>query len=529
MTTGTPPVEPRVATPTYPVTSSSTGLELDDDARYRALRTRDARFDGWFFIGVRTTGIYCRPSCPTPVQPKRANIDFYPTAAAAQHAGFRACKRCRPDATPGSPSWNLRADLVGRALRSIGDGVVDREGVRGLADHLAVSERHLHRVLVDQVGAGPLAIARAQRAQTARLLVETTDLPFGELAFAAGFSSIRQFNDTVREVFAATPSDLRRSARARGPTDGRRHRPADRTSAADPVPGAITVRLPVRVPFDHAHLWSFLSARAVPGVEAFEGATYRRSITLPHGPATIELTPADDHVRATLHLTDVGDLATAIARSRRLLDLDADPLAVDGTLAEDPALRPLVSARPGRRSPGVVDPHELAIRAVLGQQITVAAARTLAARLAERFGTALPASAADHAVIRTFPDPATLAAIDPTDIGIPMARARALVGLAGALADDTVVLDPGADRAAATESLLALKGIGPWTAGYIAMRSLSDPDVLLTGDIAVLKGAADLGLAVDATGLAERASRWRPWRSYAIHHLWDASTTGAAR
>jgi len=495
------------------------GLELDDDARYRAMQTRDPRFDGWFFIGVRTTGIYCRPSCPTPTQPKRANIGFYPTAAAAQQAGFRSCKRCRPDATPGSPAWNLRADLVGRALRSISDGVVDRQGVSGLARHLAVSERHLTRVLTEQVGAGPVALARAQRAQTARLLVETTDLPFGQVAFAAGFASIRQFNDTVREVFAATPTALRAAARTR---PGRRGaRPDD--PAVETTAGAITVRLPVRPPFDHGHLWAFLAAHAIPGIEVMKGATYRRSITLPNGPATIELTPADDHVVATLRLTDVRDLATAIARTRRLLDLDADPVAIDDALAADGALRDLVRARPGRRSPGAVDPHELAIRAVLGQQITVAAARTLAARLADRFGTTYPRSDPDDPVVRTFPDAATLAGIDPAQVGIPMARARALVGLAVALADGSVVLDPSADRAAATSSLLALPGIGPWTAAYIAMRSLSDPDAFLVGDVAVRKGATNLGIAADPAGLSAHATRWQPWRSYATQHLWAAS------
>ena len=520
-------------TDTHVAPDGASGLELDDDARYRAMRTRDARFDGWFFIGVRTTGIYCRPSCPTPVQPKRANIAFYPTAAAAQQAGFRACKRCRPDATPGSPAWNLRADLVGRALRSIGDGVVDREGVSGLARHLAVSERHLNRVLADQVGAGPIALARAQRAQTARLLIETTELPIAQVAFAAGFASVRQFNDTVREVFAATPTELRRAAH--------RSRARRRSSAAVPAAdGAtatpISVRLPFRRPFDHEHVWSFLAARAVPGVEAMVGPTYRRALVLPNGPGVAELTPAADHVAATFHLTDVRDLATAIARSRRLLDLDADPVAIDGVLAEDPALRPAVRNHPGRRSPGAVDPHELAIRAVLGQQITVGAARTLAGRLAERLGAELPAGLriedadptgeADPAPVgRAFPDARTLAAVDPATLGMPRARARALVALATALADGTVVLDAGVDRAEATAALEAVGGIGPWTASYITMRSLSDPDAFLPTDVAVLKGAANLGLPVDPGGLTAHAARWRPWRAYATHHLWAASTT----
>jgi AraC family transcriptional regulator of adaptative response / DNA-3-methyladenine glycosylase II len=518
MTTGTDPTSTSAPAP-------ATGLELDDDARYRAMRTRDPRFDGWFFIGVRTTGIYCRPSCPTPVQPKRSNIDFYPTAAAAQQAGFRACKRCRPDATPGSPAWNLRADLVGRALRSIADGVVDRDGVAGLARHLAVSERHLNRVLGEQVGAGPIALARAQRAQTARVLIETTDLPLGQVAFAAGFSSIRQFNDTVREVFATTPSDLRRAAATRAARSRRTgSRGADGPYAG--LTGAITVRLPLRSPFDADHLWAFLGARAVPGVESIDGATYRRSMLLPHGSAVAELTARPDHVRATFHLRDVRDLATATARARRLLDLDADPVAIDGVLADDRVLRPLVRAQPGRRAPGSVDPHELAIRAVLGQQISVGAARTIAARLAAEHGEPIEVAVTDDVAIaidRTFPTVETLAELDPATLPMPRARARTVVALAAALAQRRIVLGPGADRAGATHALLAIGGIGPWTASYIAMRSLSDPDAFLPTDIAVLKGAANLGLPVDPKALTAHAERWRPWRSYATHLLWSAS------
>lgn len=504
-----------------PVHDPAAGFALDDDARFRAMTTRDARFDGWFFIGVRTTGIYCRPSCPTPVQPKRKNVDFYPTAAAAQQAGFRACKRCRPDATPGSPAWNVRADLVGRALRSIADGVVDRDGVSGLARHLAVSERHLNRVLAEQVGAGPIALARAQRAQTARVLIETTDLPLGQVAFAAGFSSIRQFNDTVREVFATTPTDLRRTAASRSGRAGRAGRGADLGRA-----GAISVRLPLRTPFDADHLWGFLAARAVPGVEAVDGPTYARSMALPNGPAVVELTAEADHVRATFHLRDVRDLATATARVRRLLDLDADPVAIDAALAADDALRPLVLDRPGRRAPGSVDPHELAIRAVLGQQVSVAAARTIAARLAAEHGRPIEPIAVDGAagrVDRTFPPVDVLAALDPADLPMPRTRARTVVALATALANRSIVLGPGADRAGATHALLAIGGIGPWTASYIAMRSLSDPDVFLPTDLAVLKGAADVGLPVDPRPLARHAERWRPWRSYATHLLWSVS------
>jgi AraC family transcriptional regulator of adaptative response / DNA-3-methyladenine glycosylase II len=486
---------------------------VDVDLCYRALQSRDSRFDGWFYIAVTSTRIYCRPSCPA-VTPKRANVRFYPSAAAAQTAGFRACKRCRPDATPGSPEWDVRADLVGRAMRLIGDGVVDREGVSGLARRLGFSERHVHRQLVAEVGAGPIAVARAQRAQTARVLLETTELAVSDVAFAAGFASIRQFNDTVREVFAVTPTELRRS---------RRHCPGG-------TPGTITVRLPFRAPIDLAGLFRFLAVRAVPGLEEWDGRAYRRSLVLPHGPGVVELsagppTGADRYVRCTLRLTDVRDLAVAVQRCRRLLDLDADPVAVAAALGADPVLRPLVAAAPGRRVPGHVDGAELAVRAVLGQQVTVAAARTLAARLTERYGT--PLAAPVGSVTRLFPVPATLAAADLTGLGMPAARARAVGTLAAALASGDLVLDPGADRVDVRQRLLALPGIGEWTAAYVAMRALGDPDVFLPTDAGIRHALTRLALPAAPRAAAELAQRWRPWRSYALLLLWgtlDAPT-----
>lgn len=494
---------------------------IDDEARYRAMRARDARFDGRFFVGVRTTGIYCRPSCPTPVQPHRRNVTFYATAAAAQQAGFRACRRCRPDATPGSPEWNLRADLVGRALRLVADGVVDRDGVSGLSRRLSVSDRHLHRMLVDQVGAGPIALARAQRAQTARVLIETTELRFADVAFAAGFSSVRQFNDTVREVFAATPTALRSASAGRRTIEPRADRSADRAA-----PASISVRLPVRTPFDHPHLWRFLAPRAVAGVESGACAAYARSMRLPNGPAVVELVPTDDHVTARFHLGDVRDLAAAVARTRRFLDLDADPEPIDEVLATDPVLEPLVRMHPGRRSPGALDAHETAVRAVLGQQVSVAAARTIAERLVARHGTVLAHPVGP--VTCLFPDAATLAAADPLTLGVPAQRGRAVVALCTALADGTVVLDAGSDRRATFEALVRLPGIGPWTASYIAMRVLSDPDVLLVTDAAVRAAATRLGLPDAPAALAERAARWAPWRTYATHHLWSAAPASSS-
>src|SRR6202020_150927 len=326
----------------------------DFDRCYRAVQSKDARFDGWFVTAVQTTGIYCRPSCP--VRPPFArNVRFYPTAAAAQRAGFRACKRCRPDASPGSPEWNVRGDVVARAMRLIADGTVDRDGVGGLAAHLGYTTRQLERVLQAEVGAGPLALARAQRGQTARLLIESTDLPFGDVAFAAGFSSIRQFNDTVRLVFESTPTDLRKRAATR----------LGSLKAGATSPGTVCLRLPVRTPFAYEGVFGHLAAGAVPGCEEVRDGAYRRSLRLPTGNAVVTLTPAVDHVRCLLVLDDFRDLTTAIARCRRLLDLDADPEAVVAALSEDPDLRPVVAKAPGQRIPRTVDEVELAVRALL--------------------------------------------------------------------------------------------------------------------------------------------------------------------
>jgi AraC family transcriptional regulator, regulatory protein of adaptative response / DNA-3-methyladenine glycosylase II len=488
----------------------------DPDLCYQAIQSRDSRFDGWFFVAVTSTRIYCRPSCPAG-PPKRANVRFYPSAAAAQASGFRACKRCRPDATPGSPEWDIRADLVGRAMRLIGDGVVDREGVTGLARRLGFSERHVHRQLVVEVGAGPIAVARAQRAQTARVLLETTDLAISDVAFAAGFASIRQFNDTVREVFAVTPTELRRGRRT------------DRAAA----PGAITVRLPYRAPIDLPALFGFLATRAVPGVEDGDGRSYRRSLALPHGAGVVELSAgptgltrpagAAPHVQCTLRLADVRDLPVAVQRCRRLLDLDADPVAVTAALGADPLLGPLVTASPGRRVPGHVDGPELAVRAVLGQQVTVAAARTLAARLVVRYGA--PLAEPVGPITHLFPTAATLAAADLSGLGMPAARIRALTALASALADGDLVLDPGVDRAAVRRQLLDLPGVGPWTASYVTLRAVGDPDVFLPTDAGVRHALHRLGADSDPRAAAELAERWRPWRSYALLHLWGSLTT----
>jgi AraC family transcriptional regulator, regulatory protein of adaptative response / DNA-3-methyladenine glycosylase II len=486
---------------------------LDPDQCYVAVQSRDSRFDGWFVTAVRTTGIYCRPSCPA-ITPKRSNVDFFPTAAAAQQRGFRACKRCRPDASPGSPDWNVRQDVVARAMRLIADGVVEREGVGGLARRLGYSERHLNRVFTEELGAGPLAVARAQRAHTARLLVETTSLTATDVAFAAGFGSVRQFNDTVREVFGVSPTQLRAALRRSVTPDIATDAAATAAMAAT---GTVSLRLPVRAPFASTQVMSFIGDRAIPGIESWDGRTYRRSLDLPAGPAVVELVAHDDHVAARLGLSSWRDLGVAVQRIRRLLDLDSDPAAVDDVLGSDPALAELVRAVPGRRAPGSVDAYETAIRGVVGQQVSVAGARTVAARFVRRVGRRLAEPVGD--VTHVFPRPEELMDAPDDAFSMPGARRDTIRRLAAAVADGHLELDVGSDPAVARRQLLALKGVGPWTADYVVMRGLGHPDTFLAGDLGVRHGLDRLGIDLD------RATRWAPWRSYAVHHLWAGLAT----
>jgi AraC family transcriptional regulator, regulatory protein of adaptative response / DNA-3-methyladenine glycosylase II len=482
----------------------------DFESCYRLSESRDPRYDGIFFIAATSTRLYCRPSCPAR-QPKRTNVRFYSTAAAAQSAGFRACKRCRPDAAPGSPEWNWRADRIARAMRLIGDGIVDREGVSGLARRLGFSDRHLRRLLSEQVGASPVALARAQRANTARLLIESTAMPFAAAAFAAGFHSVRQFNDTVRDVFASTPSEMRdRSNRARPPS-----------------PGVVELRLSCREPFDGAALLRFLEVRAVPGLEEVSTGTYRRALTLAHGLGIVELTPAARAVRCVLRLDDLRDLATAVARCRRLLDLDADPLAIAEALGHDEVIGGLVRARPGLRVPGCMDGDELALRTVLGQHASLRAARTQTARLVETFGTALeqPLGTVTH----VFPAAAVLAEADPKAFAGLGARRVALQTLAARLADGEVRIDAGSDPREALPRLLAIRGIGPWTAAYVAMRGFHDPDAFPYGDAGLRRALKALGHPDDPHSFAVPQQRWRPWRAYAALHLWTSLDPADAR
>lgn len=481
-------------------------MYTDTDRCVRAVQSKDARFDGWFFTAVLTTRIYCRPSCPA-VPPKVGNMSFLPSAAACQQAGFRACKRCRPDTSPGSPEWNARADAVARAMRLIQDGVVDREGVPGLATRLGYSTRQVERQLNAELGAGPLALARAQRAQTARLLIETSELPMADVAFAAGFSSIRTFNDTVREVFALSPSELR----SRG---GKAHRDTPR------IPGTISLRLPYRSPLNPDNLFGHLAATAVPGVEEWRAGAYRRTLRLPYGTGVVALSPRPDHIGCQLALTDLRDLTLAISRCRRLLDLDADPEAIDEQLRADPLLAPLVDKAPGRRVPRTVDAAEFAVRAVLGQQVSTAAARTHAARLVVAHGEPVADPDPAGGLTHLFPSPQALAGLDPESLALPRSRRTTLTTLVAALADGSLPLGIDSDWELARARLGELPGFGPWTTEVIAMRALGDPDAFLPSDLGVRRAARGLGLPSTPAALTTRAAGWRPWRAYAVQYLW---------
>ncbi len=474
------------------------------DERYRAIDARDVRFDGQFITVVRSTGIYCRPSCPART-PKPSNVTFYPTAAAAHEAGYRACKRCLPDAAPGSPEWNVRTDAAGRAMRLIQDGIIEREGVPGLARRLGYSPRQLNRILTAELGAGPLALARAHRAHTARMLLVGTDLPAADVAFSAGFASIRQFNDTIREVFGMTPLQLRarrHAAQGGAPTDG----------------GAIRLVLAHRTPIDLDGLFSWMRARAVDGMENASAGSYERTLALPHGPARMRIHADGGILRLDAQLAQLADLPVLLARARRLFDLDADPVGIDMALSRHAELVPAVAGIPGIRVPGAVDPYEMLVRAMIGQQISVAAARTALTRLAAELGERMP----DGGIL--FPTMAAIAEHGAEVLRGPAARVRALVGAAAAAAAGALVLSAGDDPVAQREALLALPGVGPWTADYVRMRITGDPDVFLPGDLAARAGAARLGLPADARSLNAWAADAAPWRSYLTAHFWRAAS-----
>ena len=479
---------------------------LDFDERYRAISARDTRFDGQFVTAVRSTGIYCRPSCPART-PKPQNVTFYTTSAAAHEAGYRACKRCLPEAAPGSPAWDLRGDTAARAMRLIADGVVERHGVPGLAARLGYSSRHLTRLLTAELGAGPLALARAHRAHTARMLLVGTDMSVSDVAFSAGFSSIRQAGETIREVFGMTPGELR----ARRPASGA------------VVPGEIDLVLPFRGPLDAGGVFAWMAARAVAGVEEVTAQSFARHLRMPGGPVWFEVRQdATARLRLRARVTRLGDLAPLVSTVRRIFDLDADPLAVDEALGRHAELAPLVARTPGIRVPGSADPHEMLIRAMVGQQITVVAARTALTALTEALGE----RTADGLL---FPTMTAIAEHGAEVLRGPAARIRAITGAAAALADGSLTLTVGDDAAAQRAALIAMPGIGPWTADYVRMRVLKDPDVLLPGDVALRAGAAASGLPGDPGRLVAWASRAAPWRSYLSAYLWRAAPVRVPR
>jgi len=485
---------------------------MDFWQRYRAIDARDTRFDGQFYTAVRTTGIYCRPSCPART-PKADNVTFYETSAAAHDAGYRACKRCLPEAVPGTPAWNVRSDIAGRAMRLINDGVINRDGVEGLAARLGYSSRQLNRILSHELGAGPLSLARASRAQTARTLLVSTAMKVSDIAFAAGFSSVRQFNETIGEVFAMTPSALRATAR--------HHRSPAATTA-------LTLNLPYREPFDPG-VFDFLAVRAIPGIEEGTSTSYARTLRLMHGDARFRVDydagAAGRPLVLTIGAVDLRDLAALLSRVRRLLDLDADPVAIDAALEADSRLAAAVALTPGIRMPGAVDQQELLIRAMIGQQITVAAARTALVQLSAAGSTSL---VPDDGLHRLFPTAAQIAGTGFELLRGPQRRIDAVRGAAAAMASGDLDFGYGDDVQGLEAKLLPLAGVGPWTVGYVAMRVIGAPDVFLANDAAVRNGIRSLAETPDGATLTPDFREVSPWRSYATMHLWRAAAAAQA-
>ena len=471
------------------------------EALYRAVESRDARWDGRVFVGVTSTGIFCRPICPVPM-PRREHVQFYRSAAAAAHAGFRACRRCRPEESPDSPDWDVRGDLVGRGLRLIGAGVADDDGIGGLADRLAVSTRHLQRLFVDELGVGPHEVARTRRAGLAKQLLEQTDLSSTDVAFAAGFRSLRAYNEAVRRTFGRSPIEIRDRRRPRG---------------AAP---SVSLRLAYRPPLAIDDLLAFVAARSIPGVEGVDGGRYRRAVRGPDGPRLVELEPLRDEpiVRLTLPAPPPADLAALVRRARRLLDLDADPATIDAALATSEPVRSLVAERPGVRLPGAFDGWETTVLAILAQGVSLASGRVAAGRVAVALGE--PVDVGDPAIRRLFPPAAAVAAADLSGFGIPIRKADTVRAVARAVADRRVDLEHG-DPAETARALRTIPGIGPWTAGYVALRVLRDPDAELPGDAAVRAALRRLGLPADDVAAKRLAESWRPWRGYGYVRLWS--------
>lgn len=545
-------------------------MDQDEDfnRRYRAVQSRDRRFDGQFYTAVSSTKIYCRPSCPAQT-PKPENVTFFSTSAAAHEQGYRACKRCLPDATPGTPEWNTRQDLAGRAMRLIREGAMNDGGVQTLSAQLGYSTRHLHRTMSAELGAGPLALARAHRMHLARSLLVGTQMSITDIAFASGFSSVRQFNETASKLLGAAPREIRQRAQPRRSTDPRfptdtefsGHRHGDVGSAPQL---SLRLALPVREPFNAVEVFTFLAQRAIPGVETTqldgEALVYARTLRLPHGPAAIEVTatqldagPAEQagswRLEVECELSAWADIPAAVAGTRRIFDLDADPLAVADALSTDPALAPLVAQSPGLRLPGTADGPEYLIRAIVGQQISVVAARTHLTRLVDALGTGYVSSFAGlsrlfpipEQIIAGVPDPLRIESASSTHLDpdrplrLPARSIATVRSVAKALASGEILLHQGADSKELHDQLIALPGIGPWTASYLMLRVLGDPDVWMTGDVVLLTGAKKLGIldpepkkSTAHRTLQAHAQRWSPWRSYAAMYLWKAASQDAS-
>jgi AraC family transcriptional regulator, regulatory protein of adaptative response / DNA-3-methyladenine glycosylase II len=481
-------------------------MALDPDECYRAICARDPRTDGRFFTCVHTTGIFCRPICPART-PLRNNVQFVETAEAAQQLGFRACKRCRPEVKAGSAAWDLTAASIKRALRMIDAGALDEQSIEDFAERLGIGARHLRRLIKSALGVAPNRLALARRAAFARGLIEGSNLAMTEVAAASGFGSLRRFNDVVQKEFAASPTQLRAN------------------SGASSVNGGMTLTLKGRGPVDWPALFAFYAARTIPGVETASGGRYVRALRTGDGIALIAIEQTDAHaVQVSVNGAKIGELYAVTGRVRRALDLDTDVNAVTKALSADKTLAPALSKMTALRLPGAWDPFELAVRAMLGQQISVKAARTLAGRIVARYGDALPQPLQGYGPTHAFPRAAPLAAASVPDVmalGLTTARAKALIGLAKTVADDLSIFAPAQSLDALVEKLCALDGVGPWTAHYIALRAFGESDAFPASDLGLRKAYGALtGNLPTAQELERAAAKWSPWRGYAAQALW---------
>jgi len=461
----------------------------------QALQAKDPRFDGRFFIGVKTTGVYCRPVCPVK-SPRLGNVFFFPSAAAASEAGFRPCLRCRPESSPGTPAWAGTSTTVARGLRLIGEGALDNDGVDTLSDRLGVTSRHLSRLFMQHVGASPKAIAQIRRLQFAKQLLDETDLSMTDIAMSSGYGSVRRFNDHFKQVYGRPPSELRR-------------RRAQQTQSG------FVIHLPYRPPYAFEAILEFLEARAIPGVERISGGRYGRNILVDGETGAIRVSHEPERRQLACEI-DIGNsrsLMNIVERVRRMFDLNADPMEIQCCLSRDRELAPLVDCNPGRRVPGAWDAFEVAVRAIVGQQVSVKGATTVMGRIAEEFGDVVDGRL-------SFPEPAALAELRPEELPMPQSRARAIKELASGVANDDIDLSVYTSREQLVDELTAIRGIGPWTAQYVAMRAINDPDAFLDSDLVLLKVARQkLGIR-SSKELISRAEQWRPWRAYAGMHLW---------